>query len=86
MEVICVFDKGRPENIPISKWVKKGDKYTIINVERMLMQDGVYGVKLAEIDLSDYFPYTRFASTRFKVVNPTEDLVEELENMVEEVY
>ena len=84
MRVTCINDKGRPNEIPLSKWVKEGQDYTIINVEKMLMMPGVYGVELAEIDLSDCFPHTRFNSNRFAPKEPEFDLAEELENILTE--
>lgn len=84
MTVVCINDSDRPNGIPASKWVVKGKKYTIINFERMLQMPGVFGVELAEIDLSDCFPYTRFTSTRFAPVEPEFDLAAELEGILEE--
>tara|TARA_R110001606_G_C14975992_1_gene603780 strand:+ start:201 stop:461 length:261 start_codon:yes stop_codon:yes gene_type:complete len=86
MKVICINDQNKPAEVPSSKWIKKGNKYTIIKVEKMLMMPGTFGVELEEIDLSDCFPHTRFNSNRFKIVDPVDNLIEKLENMLEEVH
>jgi len=66
MEVICIDDKNRPNEVPTSRWVKKGEKYTIIKVAYMTQQN-IYGCVLEEIDNSDLFPWTHFALNRFAV-------------------
>jgi len=67
IEVICIDDSNRPDIIPISHWVKKGKKYHINYVYKMLVQGGILGVTLCEIDLMklncgyECFKITRFA-------------------------
>lgn len=63
-EVICINDQDRPNEIPLSKWVKKGKTYTVVRIVSMVVQGG-YGVELQEIDLSDCSPYNFFGSHRF---------------------
>jgi len=64
---ICINDTGRPKEIPINKWVKKGEKYTITYVYWMVKQN-FRGVDLAEIELDETNkPYTRFALSRFAI-------------------
>jgi len=77
MKVICIDDKNRPNEIPISRWIKKGKKYTIIKVSYMVQQD-IYGCQLEEIDNSDLFPWTHFALSRFAVSK--EDVLEAVKN------
>ena len=66
-KVICIHDEERPNDIPTSRWVVKGNEYTVISVERMNMQGGKLGYELEEIDLSPCFPYTRFGAWRFAI-------------------
>jgi hypothetical protein len=67
-KVICIHDEERPNDIPTSKWVVKGNEYTVITMERMNMQGGKIGYELEEIDLAKCcFPYTRFGAWRFAI-------------------
>jgi hypothetical protein len=75
-EVICIDDAVKPNDIPSSVWVKKGQKYTVIGVYKMGMQPGIYGYELQELDLTPYFPYRYFAHVRFAVVSPDIDQAE----------
>ena len=67
IKCICIDDSGRPDVIPISHWVKKDQEYTINYVYKMVLQGGILGVALNEIDLTslnigyDCFKITRFA-------------------------
>lgn len=70
---VCLDDRDRPSDVPTNKWVKKGEFYTVIRVDKMNMQNGELGFELEEIDLSDCFPYTRFSARRFGI--PVQDLV-----------
>ena len=69
MNVICIDDSGRSNEIPLSKWVKKGQKYTIDKIEFM-HQQGIMGCTLVEIQGD--FPYTHFALNRFRELQPDE--------------
>jgi len=72
--VICIDDSFRPNDIPLSYWVKKNSKYTIIDSYKDM--NGIELVELLEIDLRELGTiYKGFASSRFK---PIDDLVEEL--------
>ena len=83
-EVICINDKDRPNEIPLSKWVKKGKTYTVIRFAKMAIQGG-YGVQLQEIDLSDCRPYDFFGAHRFAPLHdgPLNEALEVLETPVE---
>ncbi len=86
MEVTCINDKDRPDGVPTSRWVKEGETYTITKVMVMKQQGRIGGVKLAEINNDDLFPYTYFRVSRFalseeqllKLINLKELEVEEL--------
>lgn len=63
--VICVNADHRPNDIPISKWVKLHHKYTITKIDFMNMQNRILGCQLEEIDLSNCLPYQYFRLDRF---------------------
>lgn len=71
MRVICINDSDKPNDIPLSKWVKKDEVYTVIEIARLNMQAGMLGFKLEEINLDDCFPYRYFAASRFAPLAPT---------------
>ena len=84
--VICINDSNKPNDIPTSKWITKGKEYTITKIDHMQQQSRILGCQLAEIDLSDCFPYCYFALSRFgiKVESDKEEVnnrVKELENI-----
>jgi hypothetical protein len=85
-DVVCVNDSNRPDGIPTSKWVKKGEIYTVIVVGRLMLQNGCMGFKLKQINIDDCFPYQFFSAERFRMltVNPlwAEDV---LSKIIEEV-
>ncbi len=70
MPVICIDDAGRPNEIPTSRWIKKGEKYHIIEIAKMTLQGNIYGCKLAERDNDDLAPYAYFRLSRFAEINP----------------
>lgn len=86
MKVICINDSDRPNDIPLSKWVKKDQVYTVIEVAKLSMQSGKLGFKLAEINLDGCFPYLYYAASRFRPVVPTQNEWTEntLERLLEE--
>lgn len=67
--VICIDDANRPDGIPANKWPKVGEFYTVTLVNKMLIQGGMLGFKLAEINIDDCYPYQFFAAKRFAVPN-----------------
>lgn len=79
MKIICKDDTHRPAEIPISKWVIKGQEYTPTGILKCNSQGGILGFILKEIDLTGCEPYKCFSIHRFAV--PVEDKVleEELE-------
>ncbi len=92
IQVICIDDAHRPNEVPTSRWVKKGEMYNIIQIDKLLMQGGEYGCKLQEIDNDDLAPYQYFRLARFappqtneaeEAVVETMDL-RELEEVLEE--
>ena len=64
MKVICLDDSNRPNEIPITRWIKKGKCYNIHKVTRLLTQN-VLGVKLKEINNDDLMPWSYFLASRF---------------------
>ncbi len=65
IEVVCVDDSMRPNEVPLSRWVKRGQTYHIIEICEMTQQPGVMGCKLEEINNDDLFPYQYFRLSRF---------------------
>lgn len=82
IKVICINDKGRPSDIPLSKWIVKDEPYTVINAIICKSDGGKLGYQLEEIDLTPYAPYICFAASRFKVIGPVEKKVE-MEELLE---
>lgn len=80
MPVICIDDAGRPNEVPTSRWIKKGEKYHIIEIAKMVMQGNIYGCKIAERDNDDLAPYAYFRLSRFAEIKPKEQTIEEWEN------
>ena len=65
VECICINDKNKPDEIPINKWVKKGDAYTVIYTVVVLPQKQL-AFHLAEIELDESCsPYEYFLASRF---------------------
>jgi len=86
-KVVCINDKDRPDGIPINRWVKKDEIYTVIEVSRLMMQGGMLGFKLAEINIDDCYPYQYFAASRFSPLLPNKDawVEETLDRLLEEI-
>ena len=68
-KVMCIRDSHKPNEIPSSHWVKKGQIYTVIEMNKMNQQNKLLGFKLEEIDLTSFFPYIYFSSDRFNNLN-----------------
>lgn len=84
-EVTCIDDSNKPNDIPSSRWVKKGQKYTVIKVAKMLIQGGLVGFKLEELNIDEFFPYQFFAANRFAIqLNPAWDIEAQLEKLLKE--
>jgi hypothetical protein len=86
MKVVCINDSDRPNDIPTSKWVVKGQIYTVIKVSKMIMQGNILGVQLEEIDLSDCVPHLFFAATRFAEIESSKEKKEEKIEELEEEF
>jgi hypothetical protein len=62
---ICIDDKGRPSDFPLSKWIKEEQEYHVTSVITVLPQNEL-GVTLAEINLdATCYPYKFFLAKRF---------------------
>lgn len=62
---ICIDDKNRPAEIPLSKWVVKDKEYHVTHVYHQVQQIGVKGVELAEFDISNCIPFNCYRLDRF---------------------
>ena len=71
-KVICINDSNKPNEIPNSQWVKKGSIYTVTKVSKMLIQGGIIGFELAEINLDGCAPYKYYAAERFGIITGIE--------------
>lgn len=67
-KALCINDTDRPSDVPTSKWIKKGQLYTVIKVVRMLIQGGKLGFYLDEVNLDGCAPYSTYAATRFAII------------------
>jgi hypothetical protein len=65
IKCLCINDSARPETIPTSKWVKKGEVYHIKHIYNQFLQGGVLAFVLWEIDLKGCDPYNCFLASRF---------------------
>jgi hypothetical protein len=83
-KVMCINDSDRPDGIPTSKWVKKGNIYTVIKVSVINIQGRVLGFKLKELNIDDCFPYQYFLASRFGIIIPTKEIEEHFEEVLEE--
>lgn len=80
MKIMCINDKNKPQEIPIEKWVKEGDVYTLIEAQPLLSSNSL-GFVLAEKPLGEEcFPYHYFNPDRFVPIDE-----QELENVMAEL-
>ena len=79
--VTCIDAANRPNDIPTSKWIIKGNDYTVIKVSKMNVQGGILGYQLAEVSLEGCAPYLFYAASRFKIkdIQPNKVVEKELE-------
>jgi hypothetical protein len=69
MKVVCINDAGRPDDIPVTKWIKKDEEYTVIDVIVCKMQPrNPVALVLQEIDLTGCGFYKGFNSDRFRII------------------
>jgi len=82
--VVAVDVSGKPNDIPLNKWIVKDDVYTVIQMDHLNIQNRLLGFKLKEINIDDCFPYQYFSANRFRVFSEDDqkamDAVEELLN------
>lgn len=76
MKVICINDKNRPNEIPANRWVTEGNVYTVIKVDKLNVQGGLYGFKLAELNIDDLAPYQYFLPSRFSTFDLVKNVTE----------
>jgi hypothetical protein len=64
---ICINDKERPKEIPVEKWIKENEEYTIIWVYYSIPSKTM-AFELAEITLDETCtPYSSFSAKRFAI-------------------
>lgn len=80
MQVICIDDSRKPNQIPQEKWIKKGFIYTVIGVASLSIQKNKTGLKLKEVHLDhSCFPYEYFDADRFRPASEVEAPVKQEE-------
>jgi hypothetical protein len=67
-KVICINDSNKPNDIPSSQWVKKGQIYTVTKVVKLKIQGDKIGFELAEVNLDGCAPYLYYAAERFGII------------------
>lgn len=83
MRVICIDSEGKPGNIPSDEWIKEGEIYTVIQIDRMGLQHGKIGFKLKEVTLTeDSFPFEFYDAERFRPIDP-QTILETVQQMFE---
>ena len=84
-KAVCIDAKNRPDGIPTSKWLEEGKTYTVIKVAKLMVQGGMLGFKLEELNIDEYFPYQFFAANRFGIpIGSLWDVEVELEQLLKE--
>ena len=71
IKVICIDDKHRPPEVPITNWIKQGEEYTVVRVGKNKLTQEEYFV-LQEIHPTP--PYGGYRVERFQL--PHEDAIE----------
>lgn len=67
IKCLCIDDSNRPNEIPISKWVKQNHFYHIIYTVTVLPQEEL-AFHLSEINLTENeLPYEYFLAKRFAI-------------------
>jgi len=86
MKIMCINDANRPQKIPVHKWVKKNEIYTLVGVQNLLSSQS-FGFVLDEIDLDEScFPYHYFNPDRFVPIDTIhEELLEEVNEILNPV-
>lgn len=72
----CINNSNRPNDFPISKWLKKDKEYHITHVYYHPEQQ-IQGVEISEINMKDCYPYVSFKINRFAIA------IEDLEKLLE---
>ena len=66
IKCICIDNDNKPKAINTEHWLKKGEEYSVLMIYNMVMQEGILGVVLKEIDLEAHgYHYSCFRMDRF---------------------
>ena len=69
MKAICIDNSNKPEGILDEEWLEEGMVYTIIDVVEMALQEGLLGLSLKEVKLTQQSaPYKYYSIERFLIV------------------
>lgn len=82
---ICINEKNKPTEIAPEHWIKDGKEYHILMINNMVMQEGILGAVIKEIDLDKLeYKYSCFRMDRFGFdIDDLEDLVQLAEDCAE---
>lgn len=84
MKVLCINDSNKPDKIPDSEWIKKGETYHVTKVVQMGLQPGKLGYKLKEVSLTaKAFPYEYYDAHRFAIYADSIAKIEKTEEETE---
>lgn len=67
MIVICIDDKNRPPDVPLSNWIKEGETYSVMRVGMNKLTREEYFV-LQEVQPTP--PYGGYHINRFRLPHP----------------
>lgn len=66
MEVVCIRDNNRPQQIPEYLWPKKGKVYEVVRAVQLSVQVGKIGFVIKGLELGEScFPYHYHDAERF---------------------
>lgn len=84
--VICIDDKNRPIVIPTKNWVEKDEDYTVIGVQNMARQKGIFGYILKEVSPPKESGYNSYNAMRFRLEMPRDiEAQKAFEQLMQEV-
>lgn len=67
IKALCIDDANRPDDIPLSAWVKKGTWYHITHIIFNEINQ-VQGCELYELEIpKECYPYTNYRLSRFAI-------------------
>lgn len=85
-KVVCVNSQAKPSVIPQHLWVEKEEMYTVIRVQKMAKQLGIFGFVLEEISPPKESGYDSYAHYRFRPATEEDfEAIEAVKKLLEEI-